>query len=102
MPDWPSFILAAIGVIFPTGTFIVLAVKYGRTVQKVDGLEEGVQEIKAHIAPCQKELRDRDNELHSRVTEIAKIQAAHVERTDGITDRVVRIEKKVFNGTAHA
>jgi hypothetical protein len=103
MPAWLSIILALIGVLVPTGTLIVLAVRHGQAVQKVADLQEDVAEIRASMPTCQNERRRNESELHSRITEVAKTQAAHVARTDGLDGRVGRIEKKVFNGSsAHA
>ncbi len=102
MPQWLTISLAIVGVMGPMGTLLVLAVRHGKALQKVEALQEDVQEIKASIPTCQKERRAQESELHSRVTEVVKHQAAHVERTGGIADRLQRVEKKVLNGHAHA
>ncbi len=102
MPVWLNISLALIGVLFPLGTLLVLAVRYGEALQKVDSLQEDMAEIKAVIPSCQKERREKEAELHGRITTIATGQAAHAERSKGLTGRLERVEKKVLNGYASA
>lgn len=100
MPAWLSIILALIGVIVPVGVLLGSAMRHGKTLQKIEVIQEDVAEIKANMPTCQNERRRSESELHSRITEVAKTQAAHVARTDGLNGRIERVEKKVFNGHA--
>ncbi len=91
--------MTAVGVLVPVGTMLTLAVRYGRTVQSVEELRADVVEIKRAIPLCQKERRDREAELHGRITELATTQAAHQEKTEAVDYRVSRLEKRA-NGHA--
>jgi hypothetical protein len=99
MPAWLTIVLAVVGVLAP---LVIWPLRIGKSLQKLDSVQEDVAELKALMPDCQKERRAQENELHGRVTEIAKVQAANVARTDGVINRVERVEKKVFNGSALA
>ena len=96
MPVWLTITLAVIGVL---GPLIIWPLRIGKSLQKLDSLQEDVAEIKASIPTCQKERRAHEAELHGRVTALATAQAAQDERTKGLIKGLHRVEKKV-NGYA--
>jgi hypothetical protein len=99
MPVWLNISLALISVIFPVGTLLVLAVRYGKAMQKVDSLQEDVAEIKVAIPACQRERRSNEKELHGRITNVANDQAAQNERTKALAEGLQWVRGKV-NGNA--
>lgn len=96
MPVWLTIALAVIGVL---GPLIIWPLRIGKSLQKLDSLQEDVAEIKASIPACQHERRAQEAGLHGRVTALATAQAAQDERTRGLIEGLHRVEKKV-NGHA--
>ena len=90
MPVWLTIALAVIGVL---GPLIIWPLRIGKSLQKLDSLQEDVAESKASIPACQHERRTQEAGLHGRVTALATAQAAQDERSNGLAERVGRIER---------